>query len=223
MKNFFVCIIVVACAFSATAQSNGCSKSAAGWGSSLGKVAFKTNRTWKVGKQEWSDVVVAPNCQKTTYSGGSAGSFNADCRQNAEGGSGSLFSWCAVVRFQKQLCPKGWTIPTKDDFVTLQKTLADIQQINSKKNAEPVKKYTYFGPVFESYCAASTGELDSQGSFAMYWSQSEYDKNYGFHLSINISDDIYSQAHSKKSRGFAVRCVKALPKAAPVQVDLPKD
>ena len=234
MKKIILYSIAFICTLTVTAQSSrssqttadGCNKATASWGSSLGRVSFVSNKTWKVGKQEWSDVITAANCQKTTFSGGGPGSFSADCRQDS--GRGDLFSWCAAVRFQRQLCTRGWRMPTKDDYMTLKKNLEDIQkQVNSKKSTNFVSKYMFFGPTFEAYASNPQGELVKQGSFAQYWSTSEFGPNHGFHLSINISDDMYPLANSNKAFGFTLRCVKDLPKTAPVvipvMVELPKD
>ncbi|MDR0438176.1 MAG: fibrobacter succinogenes major paralogous domain-containing protein [Bacteroidales bacterium] len=237
MKKLFFYVIAIACTFTATAQgtrraqsrADGCNTNTAGWGRTLGKVDFKSKKTWKIGKQEWSDAVIAANCQKTTFLGGSSGSFNADCRQNAEGSDGGdLFSWCALTRFQRDICPRGWSVPTREDFMTLQKELEDIQkQMNNRRNARPVTKQMFFGPAFEGYASNPEGELISQGSFAHYWSSSEFGPNHGYHLSFNISDDMFSQANSNKAFGFTLRCVKthrrAFPIQTPVMVELPKD
>ena len=87
----------------------------------LGVVGFETNRVWRVGNQEWSDVVTATACQKADFSGDNqrlrnrTGSswrfgFSADCRNN------SFFSWCAVAAFADVLCPYPWRVPTTQDF-----------------------------------------------------------------------------------------------------------
>jgi uncharacterized protein (TIGR02145 family) len=225
MKKIFLFTIAIAYTLTATAQK-GCNNSPAGWGKNLGRVTFKTNKTWKIGKQEWSDVVRAANCKKETYNGGISDSYNADCRQNPTGNV--LFSWCAVTRFPNQICPRGWKMPTKEDFVQLEKTLNDIyKRMDGKKNDKPVKKYMIYGCSFQDLCCNGEGELISQQSYAQHWSQSEYDASYGYHLSFNVSDDIYPQSNSNKNYGFTVRCVKHHKKTFPLQdivyVELPKD
>ena len=49
---------------------NECNDTIPGWGENLGEITFKTNRTWIVGNQEWSEVVMATACQKETYFSG---------------------------------------------------------------------------------------------------------------------------------------------------------
>ncbi len=85
----------------------------------LGTVGFATSQTWTVGSQTWSDVVVASNCNKTGYDGGSSDNYNSDCRNATNGFNGHYFSWCAVVKYASTLCPGDWRVPTKDDFVAL--------------------------------------------------------------------------------------------------------
>ena len=235
MKKILLYSIAIMCTLSATAQGarntatqNGCNRSAAGFGSNPGRVSFKTEKTWKIGKQEWSDVVIATNCQKETFSGGASGSFNADCRKNPQEGGGDLFSWCAVIRFQRQLCARGWSIPTRDDFIELQRTLDENRRRVAGRNAEsPVRRFMWFGPTFEGFAVNANGEIINQGAYAYYWSQSEFGPDHGFHLSFNLSDDIFPQSNSNKGMGFTLRCIKHHPKAFPMQtpvmVEMPRD
>ncbi|MCL2683179.1 MAG: hypothetical protein FWE63_06850, partial [Bacteroidales bacterium] len=97
----------------------GCNGNIPGWGGSLGTVSFATDSIWVIGTQVWSDAVQATNCSsRTSYNGGSAGNFNADCRSKPDY-KGDFFSWCAVVRFQNELCPGNWRVPTMQDFIDL--------------------------------------------------------------------------------------------------------
>jgi uncharacterized protein (TIGR02145 family) len=94
-----------------------------------GRASFRTPRTWTVGNQEWSDVVVASNCRnRTTFDPFRGATFGersytsgADCRSNST--YGDFFSWCAVIQFQDQLCPEDWRVPTPEDFEALDRAL----------------------------------------------------------------------------------------------------
>ena len=82
-----------------------CNTETPGWGEELGEVYFATDQTWIIGNQEWSDAVVLANGNKEEFYGGSIDDelgFYADARSNP-GYKGTLFSWCAVVRYQDQL------------------------------------------------------------------------------------------------------------------------
>ena len=127
MKKFFILAGTLACTMTVTAQfptpdKFGCIAETPNMKTDVGTVSFKTAKTWKVGGQEWSDVVMASKCQKETYYGYSSSEYNADCRKN-ESGYGDLFSWCAVKRFGKQLCPAPWRVPNIEDFSALDEAL----------------------------------------------------------------------------------------------------
>ncbi|MDR3133997.1 MAG: hypothetical protein LBU42_08280 [Prevotellaceae bacterium] len=84
----------------------------------LGTVSFSSSAIYKIGAQTWSSPVVATNCNKSAYNGGSAGDYAADCRNNP-GYSGHLFSVCAVIRYAAQLCPGEWRVPTVSELSAL--------------------------------------------------------------------------------------------------------
>jgi uncharacterized protein (TIGR02145 family) len=258
---FFVGLLV--CTSCATAEyhavvvidENRCNTGSSGWGKSLGKVSFKTTQTWKVGNQEWSDVVTAINCQKETFVGmlslendtthertllrrlGAGDSniyFNADCRKNQ--GFGDLFSWCAVVLYQDQLCPKDWRVPTADDFwelyVALGGTMSRYPTKEEEAEAEratdvfkhtitlratyPVEgnnrslldKYlNVWGGAYGGYFAL--GAIGAQNIIGLYWSQTMFDNNAGYYLNFNSGGVIMPQCRtSGKYQGNMLRCVR---------------
>jgi uncharacterized protein (TIGR02145 family) len=187
----------------------GCNNDTPGWGEYLGTVIFKTDRTWKVGNQEWSDVVVASACQKTTFSGGSWGNQNADCRSNP--GYGDLFSWCAVIRFQDELCPDGWRVPTEKDFAILDMELRKGGDGSSSYTDTLVRnKYLeLWGGTYSGYCGTD-GQLGGQGWSAYYWTQAEHSENHnhGFRMNFHSDGYIFPQGWLSKDNGFALRCVR---------------
>ncbi len=108
-------------------DESGCNRDIPGWGESLGKVRFVSNRVWTIGVHTWSDAVTAENCKKEAFDGGERGrkepGYNADCRRNITDSYGDLFSWCAIKRYRNQLCPVGWRVPTIEDFMALSRWL----------------------------------------------------------------------------------------------------
>ena len=216
MKKFLILFFALALSFGGFAQ-NFCNDSIPKWGESLGVVSFKTERIWKVGNQEWSDEVVASACQKTTYYGGnlSQGIYNyADCRSNSD--YGDLFSWCAVVRFQNELCPTPWRVPTTDDFKILHLALNgmdfDIGAFGKYDYIDTIVLNRYlndWGGSYGGFCFW-TGELEGKGRFNGYWSQSEYiwDSNHGLNLQFYLSGAIDPQGRNVKTHGFTLRCVR---------------
>ena len=188
-----------------------CNGNLPGWGASLGTVEFASNNIWTVGTQIWSDAVTTSNCNKTTFDGGNiyGMNFNADCRSNP-GYQGDLYSWCAVIRFQNELCPVPWRVPTQQDFIDLDMALGGsgsprIEDISF------VTKYVEnsWGGVFGGACIES-GKLGNQGVFGYYWSQTEHRSLSGAHLlsySINGSINPGSGGYIK-GEGYMLRCVQ---------------
>ncbi len=209
-----------------------CNDSIPGWGDSLGVVSFKTDRTWIIGNQEWSDVVMAEGCRKNKFDGietikiykdaqiyreytisyfDSTLSYNADCRKNWQR-YGDLFSWCAVIRYQDQLCPDDWRVPTVEDFRALHTALGGQDVSTSMGYKSEIIRDNYiniWGAAFSGWCT-SDGELQSQYEHARYWTQSE-DSNgkaisfFLYSIGNIIPEDI---AGSRKNHGFTVRCVR---------------
>ncbi len=176
---------------------------------SLGTVSFASSQTWKVGSREWSDAVQATGCNKTEYLGYENSKVRADCRSNP-GQKGNLFSWAAVIRYQDQLCPDGWRVPTKDDFIALDVALGGTGENRSGASYIPFINEKYlnlWGGSYGGYCY-SDGTLGNQGASAVYWSQSEYNTGIGFYLNFGSVGSVNPQNIYSKDYGFPLRCVR---------------
>jgi uncharacterized protein (TIGR02145 family) len=210
MKKLLLCIVIVVCAGIINAQSvtaTLCNTDISGFGNNLGAVSFRTDQTYKSSNQEWSDVVIAENCQKETYDGGvdSLSIFNADCRKNADG-FGDLFSWCAINRFERFICPRGWRVPSVNDFILLDEHFGghgDRRNVDT----EILAKYNVFGNAFGGYCEAD-GTLKDQESSAYYWSNSENRAGRGKRLNFFSDGYISPQGWESKTLGHMLRCVR---------------
>ena len=187
----------------------GCNNNTPGWGGSLGVVSFKTDQTWKVAEQEWSDVVMATACRKTSFSGGPWGNQDADCRSNF--GHGDLFSWCAVIRFQDQLCPAPWRVPTAQDFANLDLLLGGPGTGESYANSG----------LRDKYISNWGGELYIIGHISFYWALTEHNPSGAVTLSFNSDaiansppyQHVFPRSPSSKagnpfSGGNVLRCVR---------------
>ncbi len=179
--------------------------------SSLGTVSFKSDRVWKVGEQEWSDVVMASNCsnreQFNGYEENSTDPYNMDCRSNS--GYGDLFSWCAVVGFQDELCPYPWRVPTKDDFANLEKALGGTGEERLDSMFVDSKYVNVWGCTFGGGCY-SDGRTNAQGMWAGYWTQSQIAgvANAVSCLSLSEFGSIIVDGFRSKEDGATLRCVK---------------
>ncbi|MCL2417121.1 MAG: Ig-like domain-containing protein [Bacteroidales bacterium] len=175
----------------------GCNRNNPGWGTSLGTVGFATNQTWTVGNQIWSDAVTATGCDKTNFYGVSNNSFNADCRSNPNF-PGDLFSWCAVMRFQAELCPAPWRVPTVQDFRNLDITLGGSGYNRTDPNFI-IKYVSDWGLPFSGR-SYSDGTLTLQGTHTIYWTLA------GAWV-INASGGIGTSG-TLRYHGSALRCVR---------------
>jgi uncharacterized protein (TIGR02145 family) len=204
------CSLTVVALFPPVAVST-CNNDTTGWRTKFGEVSFVSSQTWIVGSQEWSDVVQATNCNKTTFSGGSSGNYASDCRSNP-GQLGDLFSWCAVVRFKATLCPDGWRVPTTQDFVNLDIALGGTGGARDDKLQfiyDTYLNYTVWGGAFSGICYEN-GSLGAQGTSADYWSESPYNASNGFCLRVttSLAGFVGPQNWGRKDFGFMLRCVK---------------
>jgi uncharacterized protein YjdB len=183
-----------------------CNTNTPDWGSDFGTVGFVSSQTWKVGNQEWSDAVTATNCNKTSFASGSSGNFNADCRNNPDF-PGDLFSWCAIVRFQDELCPGSWRVPSHEDFIALDIAMGGTgrSRTNNRDNI-PFIKDNYLNPNVwgghhGGWCTES-GHVYAKGMTGSYWSIT------GPGTSMWFGDDIIVLHSSNHRPGATLRCVR---------------
>jgi len=179
-----------------------------GFGPSIGTVSFATNQKWTVGSLTWSDAVQTSVCSnRTTYHGGywGAQNFNADCRSNP-GQTGDLFTWCAVIRFQDELCPYPWRVPTREDFFALDREFG-----GNAENREDINALNLYlsnwGGTFSGYCSPS-GVRGVQGAWAFYWASTLRGPTTGHLLALSAEGFVGPNRDSVKYRGFALRCVR---------------
>jgi uncharacterized protein (TIGR02145 family) len=190
----------------------GCNDDTPGWGSSLGTVSFATNNTWPVSNQVWSDAVTATACNKISFDGGaSMATYNlkADCRSNP-GYPGDYFSWCAIIRFENQLCPPPWRIPTGQEFVDLDIALGGNGQQRFEDFVSLAKYRNDWGGAFGGMYSVQNRQILGQGNSATYWSRTETPGNFGVRIfglgsdgSIRIGFNF-----SMKGDGVPLRCVR---------------
>ncbi len=192
----------------------------------FGTVSFTSSETVTVSgngiTQYWSMPVIASGCRKTSFNGGSSAPYNVDCRSNNGSSTtvnytyGDLFSWCAVNNYQTTLCPNGWRMPTKDDFVNLDKALGGTGE--NRGGANTFAKYTatsgtsgqFWKGQYGGVCNNSGG-LGSQTTHGLYWSVTEATGTYGYGLYFYTADisvyPLYNNG-SPKNFGYSLRCIR---------------
>jgi len=207
-KIFKMAVVAVAagCTFAACDKDEEQEKNdvPSSWTSAkFGTVSCATTQTWTVGSQIWTDAVqTSYGSSKTTFDGNTA-----DSRSNPRQ-KGDLFSWYAIDSFKNQLCPEGWRVPTKQDFIDLDIALGGTGNESYHNTTHRNKYLNTWGGAYGSGCG-SGGLLDGQGLSADYWSQSENDSDFGFGLRFNSNGNVYPQNDDYfKDSGLALRCVQ---------------
>lgn len=187
----------------------------------IGTASFRTDRTWTVGDQTWSDTVMATGAKKDSFDGGYYVGANdyewkADCRQNE--GYGDLFSYAAVRQFRHVLCPDPWRVPVKEDFWALDKalggpgeetgTMAYIDQTVHAKYMNPDRWGGQYGGF------AYDGTVVNAGANGYYATQTEIVvegivSSYSYVLFLRgDSKHTRPAGNEQKFNGQQVRCVK---------------
>ncbi len=168
---------------------------------------FTSTSTWVVGSQTWSAPVTATYCNKATYNSPTSAPYAVDCRTNSTAGYGHLFSWCMIAKFATTICPSGWRVPTSTDFYNLDRALGGTGA-NGQSNTTLRNNYlNTWGGQYGGY-SGYNGTLSRQGSYAYYWSQTEYNATNGYRLYFYSNGGVYPQNSDYKYSGFSLRCVK---------------
>lgn len=190
-----------------------------------GTITFRSDATWTVGDQEWSDVVLASGANKSTYTGFAQNEiFIPDAIRDGE--FGDLFSWQAVTEFGGSMCPSPWRVPAMEDFVALDIALGGSGQPQVTTVGNREDRYIdewglqWAGHAFSMIVGGGTenGGGNNMGNGAGYWSMTEIGGNssYALHLADNTETNpeysINPVANTIKRYGYLVRCVRAATK-----------
>ncbi|MBQ9029538.1 fibrobacter succinogenes major paralogous domain-containing protein [Candidatus Saccharibacteria bacterium] len=112
------------------------------------------------------------------------------------------------------ICPKGWTLPTKDNFVSLDKAFGYSGENRSGGTAQWNASYAntdysagYPGLVLAGRYYSDYPTLYS-GQLAYYWSSTAASTTYAYRLNFDTgSTNLYPQHQHSKFAGLSIRCV----------------
>ena len=166
----------------------------------IGKEWMKENLSYNVGEGCWA----------------------YDNNENNVSTFGRLYTWNAA----KKACPKGWHLPTDDEWKELEMALGMNQSEADKKGWRGTNEGTKLKTTSswnkkgngnnESGFSALPGGfrfsggyyIGSIGNFAYWWSATENDTKYAWHRWLHFDETKINRDLSDKELGFSVRCVK---------------
>mgnify|MGYP001809864440 CR=1 FL=1 len=180
-----------------------------------------------IGKQMWMD----GNLRTTRFSNGKSIAevkdssrwtvFNspAYCKYNNDTSlkpiNGNLYNWYAAADSQN-ICPKGWKVPTDEDWRVLEEFLGGASMAGGKlKDTVANEWLESYGNSNESGfkgnpsgCRTNKGTFNSFGYYGLWWSATENYSTYAWYRSINYSSTELFRHYYYKRYGFSVRCLK---------------
>ncbi len=187
----------------------------------------KTYKTVKIGKQTW----MAENLNFKVD--------NSSCYSNQEpmcDKYGRLYTWdaamdsaavfstsgkdcgnenkCSATYPVRGICPKGWHLPTFDEFDSLKVAVGGRSKVGINLKAASGWENDWNGADTYGFSALPAGNRSfglgsfwSEGSKAFFWSSTERSEKDAFQMTLT-SDDQGVAANEIKSASLSVRCVK---------------
>jgi uncharacterized protein (TIGR02145 family) len=139
---------------------------------------------------------------------------------------GVLYNWCAVAT--GKLAPKGWHIPTKEDWLTLEKIAAAYNYLSgslpkilaSKTNWESSNSsYSIGSNLLKNNSSGfdalpggfrndSTSYFSKRGTQGIWWTSTLYNSKSAWCLSLTYNLSYIERYYKPLQSGFSVRCIK---------------
>jgi len=140
---------------------------------------------------------------------------------------GALYNWYAVNN-KSGLCPAGWSIPSQDQWIGLEKSVCEsLGYENCKTNftygsttdwlgtdeGNHLKSVASKGKDTYGFSALLGGFCNFKGSFSLsgekgYWWTSTPSEEFAYGIIMDINSQGVRQVKTLKSSGFSVRCIK---------------
>ena len=134
---------------------------------------------------------------------------------NAKVEYGGYYTWCAATAntctdatsdgkiAAGSICPKGWHLPTKDEFAALDKALGGTGS-NGSRDSSYLRDES--GPNFQYGGYIGNNSPSSRGSRGDYWSSTAYSSSDAYRLFFDRSH-VYPTTNGGRRYGHSVRCV----------------
>ena len=128
---------------------------------------------------------------------------------------GALYNYYAVIDGRK-LCPIGWHIPTKEEWLILENYLGGREIAGDKMkyfDSGLWKAMTPGGGNESGFCGIPAGGRGRLGSFgeggeyATWWTATAHDPDFAWHWGLFPDQEGTRSNPGHKASGFSVRCV----------------
>lgn len=162
-------------------------------------------RAVQIGTQVW----MTENLRVTrTFGGEPALSYLPNDDSNSVKTYGRLYDWHTAIR----VAPKGWHIPTDDDWKVLGEYLGNL---GASKLKDSLYWHTDKSATNETgFSARPTGYWNESGFdnrfglTTVFWSSTQVDSHFVWSRTISANHDTLRRAPQHPQYGFSVRCIK---------------
>jgi uncharacterized protein (TIGR02145 family) len=156
----------------------------------------------KIGNQWW----MAQNLNYET-----TGSYVYNNSSRYASTNGRLYTWEAA----KNACPAGWTLPTDEDWMTLETSLGLPERLldetdfrGSDQGKQLMKKgNSGFNATLGGFRSVD-GQYDEMGIVATYWTATQQTKFDAWGRGVQAENNQISRRTFAKDYSFSIRCVK---------------
>lgn len=129
---------------------------------------------------------------------------------------GKLYNWKAVTD-PRGLAPTGWRIPTEGEWKAMTAYLGGDSIAGGKLKAPGITYWQIPNTGADNSSGFNAlpggyrnfdGVFNLKGTFAAWWTSTEYDANFSFTFYVTYDSALVSRFVSNKKNGMSVRCVK---------------
>ncbi len=193
----------------------------------------------KIGNQVWmaENLAYIPsgNCDLELWRDGYNDSFDKKwyCIYNNEDKYlekyGVMYTWSVIAANDNcDICPKGWHVPTDEDWKKLELSIGIEQSILNdikyrgnveafglksntgwSRNGNGNNKYG-FNSFPGGYRHYGDGKFYNQGNYSLYWTATELSEKKAYFRSLRYEDNKTNRYYDDKRSAFYIRCVKNL-------------
>ena len=186
---------------------------------SMTDIQGNTYKTVKIGNQWW----MAENLKVTVFNDKTTIDSTAYCIYDTT--LGALYNWKVI----DSIAPKGWHIPSDEEWKTLEKTLGmekaelektawrgtnEADKLLAKYKAPTESELYAFGTNESGFsglfagCRLFSGAINQEKNTAFWWSSTPFTGNEAWYRYIDANQKKIFRQHTYTNYGFSIRCIK---------------